>query len=270
MLCFLLAACSSTTFVYNRLDFLLPWYLERYVDLDRAQAAELDAALEPLLTWHRNEELPRYIELLEAMEAELDRPLSMQTVALYSDRMELAWYRLRDTMLDELLELATELSDEQIAEFIESLEKKQRKYERKYLERGEAEFREDAYDNLRESVEDYLGRLDVPQRQRIQQAADDIWRSDATWLQQRGRWIAVLSGQLERQPGWQARVRSTVRDWESELDAQTVTLYDHNTETVQRALVDVLNQRNERQDQRLRAKLQELAEDLATLSKPDR
>ena len=29
----LLGACSSTTFLYNRLDFLLPWYLGDYADL---------------------------------------------------------------------------------------------------------------------------------------------------------------------------------------------------------------------------------------------
>ena len=33
LLC-LLGACSSTTFVYNRLDSILPWYLDDYVDLN--------------------------------------------------------------------------------------------------------------------------------------------------------------------------------------------------------------------------------------------
>ena len=29
----LLGACSSTSFVYNRLDFIVPWYADDYVDL---------------------------------------------------------------------------------------------------------------------------------------------------------------------------------------------------------------------------------------------
>ena len=33
----LLGGCSSTTFIYNRLDFILPWYLDDYVELNRAQ-----------------------------------------------------------------------------------------------------------------------------------------------------------------------------------------------------------------------------------------
>jgi hypothetical protein len=35
---FLLSGCSSTTFFYNRLDFILPWYLDKYVDLNRASS----------------------------------------------------------------------------------------------------------------------------------------------------------------------------------------------------------------------------------------
>jgi hypothetical protein len=35
---FLLSGCSSTTFFYNRLDFILPWYLDKYVDLNRARS----------------------------------------------------------------------------------------------------------------------------------------------------------------------------------------------------------------------------------------
>ena len=33
----LLGACSGTTFVYNRLDFLLPWYVDDYAELNGEQ-----------------------------------------------------------------------------------------------------------------------------------------------------------------------------------------------------------------------------------------
>ena len=43
----LLGACSSTTFVYNRLDFILPWYVDDYAELNTQQDAYLDELLAP-------------------------------------------------------------------------------------------------------------------------------------------------------------------------------------------------------------------------------
>ena len=50
-----LVGCSSTTFIYNRIDFLLPWYLESYVDLNQEQRQKLNELLEPFFEWHREE-----------------------------------------------------------------------------------------------------------------------------------------------------------------------------------------------------------------------
>ena len=260
-----LGACSSTTLVYNRLDFILPWYLERYVDLDREQGRQLDEQLEPLLAWHRREELPQYLELLDTMIADLDDDLDLALIGQRTDELEIAWYRVRDRGLDELLELGNALRDDQIDEFIESLNKKQRKYERKYLSRDDEEFREDAYDNLREFFEDYLGRLNAEQRQRVKDAVANLQRSDDRWLSERAEWIAVMTLELNRDPGWEDRVRYTIFNWESQLDADTLAVYEQNTQTVQMALVDVVNARTEKQDRRLRRKLQSLREDLVLL-----
>ena len=58
LLVLLLTGCS-TTFLYNRLNIILPWYMGTYVDLDRQQRDYLDELLDPFLTWHREEELAR-------------------------------------------------------------------------------------------------------------------------------------------------------------------------------------------------------------------
>ena len=101
----LLGACSSTTFVYNRLDFLLPWYLDDYAELNRAQDQYLDELLAPFLAWHRAEELPRYIEIIDQIDASLDQPLTADEVALISAEFESAWFRLEGEALDWLLDL---------------------------------------------------------------------------------------------------------------------------------------------------------------------
>jgi hypothetical protein len=266
LLLLLLGACSSTTFVYNRLDFVLPWYLERYVDLDRTQREQLDELLAPLLEWHRREELPRYVAFLDDIERELDQTLTLAAVEAYTQRAEFAWYRLRDPALDNLLILAGSLSDEQLAQFIAKLEKKQREYERKYLDRDDEEFHEDALDNFRESVEDYLGRLDERQVQRLEAATLSLQRADANWLREREDWIRNIRLQLRREYGWERRIVAIVRYWESQLDPESLAYYEHNTRVLQSAVVDVVNMRSERQDKHLRRRIEELREDLALLA----
>ena len=63
-LCLALASCSNA-FVYNQLDWLIPWYMGDYVNLTREQKKSFKEELEPLLQWHRNEELQNYLLILD-------------------------------------------------------------------------------------------------------------------------------------------------------------------------------------------------------------
>ena len=75
-----LVGCSSTTFFYNRLDFLLPWYLESYVDLNQEQRKNLNELLEPFFEWHREEELPKYAEIIGDLELLLDEKIVLSSI----------------------------------------------------------------------------------------------------------------------------------------------------------------------------------------------
>ena len=195
----------------------------------------------------------------------LDEPLTVALIEEQTLIAEDAWYRIRDRALEELLLLGADLDEEQIEEFIESLEKRQRKYENKYLKRSDEEAREDAYDDLMDLFEDYLGRLNAVQRERVDEAARDLLRSDSVWLGERAAWIYAMRRELQREPGWQGRVRRMIVDWESDLDPESLALYESNTLTVQKAMADVVNQRTEKQDRRLRRKLQGFRDDVQVL-----
>ena len=261
-----LGGCSSTKFAYNRLDFLLPWYLGRYVDLDSEQADWFDTRIEGLLAWHRSEELPRYVAFLDALDRDLDRSVTLAQVQDYTDTLELAWYRVRDPGLEELLLLGERLTAEQIDGFIGELRKRQEKYERKYLDRSEEEFREDAADSLRDNLEDYLGRLSTAQEERVERTAGALARTDREWLDERAAWVDDMERLLRREPGWQAAIRRSILNWEAQLDEATLAVYDRNTLLVQELIVDIVNGRSERQDRRLRNRIEDLRDDLSDLS----
>ena len=261
----LLPACSSTTFIYNRLDFLLPWYLDDYVDLSRTQKDYLDELLEPYLSWHRREELPRYLAILDQIDDSLDRTMEQQDVADISLAFEDAWTRLESEGLNWMLQLGARLSNEQIAAFLQELQEQQQEYEEKYLARSEDEYREDTYDSLVDNFQDYLGRLEPEQKQVLKDTSAAMQRSDSAWLEERAAWLVKLETLLQRKPGWQQRLRDTLDAREENHSSKYRQVYEHNVAQINRAIVTVLNSRTERQNRRLRKKLDNFREDIQTL-----
>ena len=262
---FVVSACSSTTYVYNRLDFLLPWYMDDYVDLDAEQEAYLDELLVPFLAWHRAHELPVYLTALNRIEDSLNQPLTAEIVGTIVTEFELAWLRLQSEGLERLLDLGASLSDEQIAAFLEALWEQQREFEEEYLERDEEEFFEDNDDNTRDTFQDYLGKLSDDQKQWVRDGSRRLLRSDQVWLKERAQWLTELGILLEREPGWQERVRVAISAKNNTMTPEYQRIYEHNMDAIYQLTAQVLNARSERQSRHVRGKLADVREDLETL-----
>lgn len=260
-----LAGCSSTTFVYNRLDFVIPWYVGKYVGLEREQKAFLDEQLQPFLAWHRSEELPAYLELLDGMEQLLDGEITQSQVADIAIEFEDAWERVELRGLEWMLALGEELSREQLEEFSESLREKQVEYEEEYLPRTDEEYREEAYENLEDSVQDFMGRLDAEQREYLKQAAQDMRRADGIWLRERAAWLERREVLLQREEGWQQGIRDALATRDQTTSAEYLEVFEHNSQMIFKALAQVANTRSDKQDRRLRKKLEDFREDIESL-----
>lgn len=264
-----LASCSSTTFFYNRLDFLVPWYVEDYVDLDRMQEGFLDAQLQPFLAWHRREELPRYAETVELIEGSVADELEQEEMVAIQRDFEAAYRRLEARGVEWMLALGGELTDEQMHEFLASMEERQDEFEQEYLERDPEEFVDDSYDNLKDNLENYLGRLDEEQKAVARRAAQELVRADAAWLDEQSRWLAQLREFLKREPGWEQRLKDAVAVRQQNFTPEYAAAIEHNTQVLFRAVAEIVNGRSEKQDKVLRRKLGELREDLLALATQD-
>jgi hypothetical protein len=260
-----LSACSSTTFVYNRLDIALPWYLDDYVELDSEQDDQLDVLLAPFLAWHRQEELPRYIGLLDRIDSSLDQQLTADDLAVLYDDAQAAWLRLEARALDWLLAMGASLSDRQVSSFIDHLQEQQQDFEKEYLSRSGRKYREDAYERLLDSMQDYLGRLDQDQRDRLREAVASLQRADGIWLQERAAWLEQLERILQREPGWQQQILDAVASRDETTSLVYRETFQRNMDVIFGAIADVLNSRSARQDKRLRNELNDLRDDLQTL-----
>ncbi|MDF2177676.1 DUF6279 family lipoprotein [Aliiglaciecola sp. CAU 1673] len=190
------SACSST-FVYNNLDWLVHWYLDDYVDLDRTQKEHFDINLEKWLAWHRSEELARYHAHLESLKNALQAGSMDETQWL--EQFELArdhWERLLRKLGPDLAVLITELDDKQVEEMFEELEEENRKEEKKWQKRVEQERLQRRIDNLEEDVSRWIGRLTDQQKALIAEFSPQFHENFPLWMEYRRTWQSQVKALL--------------------------------------------------------------------------
>jgi hypothetical protein len=265
VICLLLLQACSNTFIYNRLDWLIPWYVDGYVDLTRAQKKDLKAELQSTLRWHRAEELVSYVLVLDRIEQDLQQPVTAATVTSWADLAVAAWERVEARMLPLAFELGADLSDEQMQGFIEKLWEQQEEFEEEYLERDDAEYVEEAYEALEENIQEFLGRLSPQQKQLLQLAAESLQRFDFAWLEERRAWLEELQVLLRREPGWQQAIREAADAREQARDTRYREAYLHNQSIINGAIAGALNLRSDKQSARLARALDGFRKDLNTL-----
>ena len=131
---FFLQACG-VKFWYNRLDWLVPWYLDDYVELSDIQEERLELFLQDKTKWHRKSQLPLYIDMLERMTSDLETNNIHQTYDQYGKELTSFFKILIQELAPELVEQITTLSDPQIEHMLGNVQshadKQRKKYDKK-------------------------------------------------------------------------------------------------------------------------------------------
>ena len=259
-----LVGCSSTTFIYNRIDFLLPWYLESYVDLNQEQRQKLNELLEPFFEWHREEELPKYVKIIEDFESILDEKIELASIEAITHEVEQSWFRLEDNMIAWVIPMTRELSNEQITEFLQTMQTKTAQNENKYLSRNLQTYQNDNYKRIRKNLRRFLGGMNKDQLDLIDIASKEMIRVDGQWIDNRKALIENLKVILKRGEGWELDLENiTHRD--DKVASNYRRTYSHNIAVNERLFVEILNSRTEKQDKKLRSQLLRYKTDIKTL-----
>ena len=257
-------SCSSQ-FIYDRIDRIAQFYIERYIDLDREQSDFLKVNLESLKEWHRRKELKSYQLFLDKIESDLQSDISGETVAGWVEQLRQAYNAVLDKALPPMIEMARTLTESQVRELAANMEKRNGKLEKEYLSRDEKEYRESAFDEMDDRLDDWLGRLTADQKQRLRTAVSGLERLDRQWLNSRRSWQKQLIGELQRKPGWQDRLTALVKNRTEYTRPQDIAANHRNEQRVYNAVADVLNMRTDRQQKKLLEKLRGWQKDLAAL-----
>jgi hypothetical protein len=261
----LLSSCSNT-FFYNQLDWLIPWYVDDYVDLTRPQKKSLKQQLLPLLEWHRTEELEHYLGLLDRLEQDLTQPVDSAVLQVWVDEVELAGERMEQRMLPLAFDLGEQLSDAQMEEFLEKLWERQGEMEEEYLDRDEQTYVEESEENFEESLQEFLGKLSPEQNFLVAEAAVSLTRFDDAWLEERKQWLQFLQGVLgERPDDWQQQITDAMANRQQMQSPRYRQAYLQNQQVILRTIAAVLNIRTEKQSDHLQYQINDLRRSLQKL-----
>jgi hypothetical protein len=196
LLSLLLAGCSTLSLGYNQLPRLAAWWIDGYLDLDREQGRQLDAALQELHTWHRREELPRWQALLAGADSLWDGGVSeAELLALEAEAA---------ASIERTLARAAPLATPLLAGLRPAQwERLQRRLRERLEEWREQQLEEDAAHQrgkrFARSLSRWLGDLERPLRRAAHQQAE-AWPMDAERLA--GEWAARQRKTLDGLRAW--------------------------------------------------------------------
>ena len=197
----LLTSCSFKT-VYNRLDVLIPEYVEGLVTIDNALENNLQQRSTALLEWHRQTQLIRYADWLRAFQGEVGK-LTVDSARRYALEAEDFWEAMSAKIDYEMAELLPLLDTQQQNELFASITEKNEDFADEYIDIDDDERRTNYYERTRDTYENWIGDLTAAQEQAIRQATDRLMDGARLRLDRREEWQAgiqeILAGRESRQ-----------------------------------------------------------------------
>ncbi len=210
----LMCGCTAQ-FLYNRLNFLIPWYLGGQVSLDDAQEAELKGAISSLTAWHRSSQLSRYSAFMRSMADEVGQPVTRERIEQAARNMEGFWVDIIRELTPGAAHWLQSLSPAQVEELLQSFaddDEETRDEECTVSSEKQVERR---IRGMTRAVKYWSGSLDDSQRALIAAAARDLRPTGCDWLESRALWRDQLKEALSSTadaPARDARVRALLLD----------------------------------------------------------
>lgn len=259
-----LSACTAG-FVYDRVHWVVTWYVNGLVSLDDAQERQLREMVNRTMAWHRATQLPKYIGLLEELDREKDATVTPGDFERHY-RETLVWMDdfLRYVVPDASRLLAT-LTPEQVSELQENMaEDNEEMWEEYGGDTAEKRQKRRAKSALR-VLQRFTGSLTAEQRSNVETQLATMQDVSEQWMERRGHWqqrfIEILRSPPAG-PGFEAAILDLAVNPNQFDPPEYREHVEANRRVTMTMLANLVNSLDMRQRQRLGRKLQEFEDDL--------
>lgn len=275
-----LTGCSFK-FTYNQLDWLIPWYLEDYVELEQSQFVWFEGQLEHYLDWHRSKALPDYAQFLEQVSqlSEQNWNAQSQQLTAFSDTQLLALETQLMAKLNQSLEplisptqqLIRQLKPYQVQQLVKRFAESNEDFREKF-DRPVNELREERAQRLISLLEHFLGDLNAQQLAEIETWQRAYIPMYSVLMESRLQWQAEFLGLLEHSEPLddvvlQQRLRALFLQRETKRSAEYQALYEQNRQLIFSLLQKIQASSTQAQYVYLQNQLKSYQEDFLALAK---
>ncbi len=189
----LMSACSRVDLAYSNLDWLLPWRLNSYLNLDSQQQAWLKPRLQAHLQWHCSRELPDYLAWLDSTqailaEAQPDSARLYEQLSVFDGALK----RISVEITPTAIELLRGLSDEQVEGLFATLDEDNLEDRQGFLAPPVAVQISERQTRMQERLRPWLGRLNEAQLQHLADWANGMGEQNRIWIENRELWQQTL------------------------------------------------------------------------------
>jgi Family of unknown function (DUF6279) len=205
LLCLALISACTAQFLYNRLNFLIPWYLSGQVSLDEAQEAELKSAITSLTAWHRSSQLGRYSAFMRSLAAEIAQPVTREQIERSAHTIEGFWVDIIRELTPEAARWLQSLSPAQVDELMASFAEDDEDSRDEECTAPSAKQTERRIKGITRAVKYWAGTLNDSQLELVAATAKDLRPTGCDWLESRARWRDQLKRALSAPGDAQAR-----------------------------------------------------------------
>lgn len=261
----LISACSRAGLAYRNLDWLVPWRLNDYLNLDSQQQAWLKPRLQTHLQWHCSAELPRYIDWLQTTESILAQPQpdSAQLLEQFA-QFDAALNRIGVEITPTAIELLQGLSEQQVNELYAAMDEDNLEDRQDFLDPPLATQISERQTRMQERLRPWLGRLNSAQTEHIATWANSLGEQNRLWLENRQLWQAELRKVVAERDSadFAERVTRLLQQRESFYSDEYRTSYGRSRQALATLFSQLLSSSDEAQRERLSHRLRDLRRDL--------
>jgi hypothetical protein len=194
-----MSGCTSG-FVYDRLDWVVSWYVGGFVTLDDDQDRRLDALVGSTLDWHRRTQLPLYVRLLDELATEAAAPVDAATVARRYAEVE----GLLDDVIRQVnpgvAELLGSLRPDQVDELARNLAEDNEELWDEYAGATPERRRAQRVKGAVKALQRFYGRLSPAQKALVEARLQRMTDVSEDWIERREHWQERLLASLATPP----------------------------------------------------------------------
>lgn len=265
----LLAGCSQIGLTYRHLDFIIPWSLNDYLDMNASQKDWLDERLKEHLSWHCTTQIPGYLDWLDRLQGMVEtNQVNQEQLKARTAEARQAIATLSKEITPSAVELLRQLDDQQVSEMQAAFAKDLRKHEAEFVDQPLDKQVSERAQRMEKRLTPWMGKLNAAQQARVMQWSTSLGEQNRLWIDNRAHWQSLLlSAVKQRQAAdFDQRIASLLQDRQTFWTPEYRATYDHTEQAAISLIADLMAQSTDDQRQKLLAKIADVRKDFTDLS----